>query len=117
MQKLFEELEDVGCEVEDTLERLQNDEELYLEFLLDFPANQNIIKLKKALAADDYQTAQEEVHTLKGIAANLGLLPLMDLTMDMLMEFREGNNDTAASFMPEIEESFNEICGIIAANK
>lgn len=59
------------------------DEELYLEYLEKFPENQNIIELRKAVDASDCDKGDEEVHTLKGVTLNLGLLPLADVCMDM----------------------------------
>jgi len=50
----------------------------------------------------------KEVHTLKGVALNLGLLPLADVCMDMLLDFRAGNNDAALGQIDAVEESFKE---------
>lgn len=105
---LLEKLEDMGAEVEDTLDRLMGDEELYLEYLEKFPENQNIIELRKAVDAGDCDKAMKEVHTLKGVALNLGLLPLADVCMDMLLDFRAGENDKAMSQMDAVEEAFHE---------
>lgn len=111
--ELLERLEDMGAEVEDTLDRLMGDEELYMEYLLKFPANQNIINLRKAVDACDSDTAMREVHTLKGVALNLGLLPLVDVCMDMLLDFREGKNQEAMSQIDDVEDCFKEWCDAI----
>ncbi|NCB93349.1 MAG: Hpt domain-containing protein [Clostridia bacterium] len=110
---LFEELEDMGAEVEDTLERLMGDEELYLEYLRKFPQNENIIELRKAVDAGDCDKAMKEVHTLKGVALNLGLLPMVDVCMDMLLDFRADKNDAAMAQIDEVEECFHEWADVI----
>lgn len=112
--KLLEKLEDMGAEVEDTLERLMGDEEMYMEYLQRFPQNENIINLRKAVDAKAYETAMQEIHTLKGVALNLGLLPLVDTCMDMLLDFREGKNEEAAARIDEVEASFQEWAVAIA---
>lgn len=106
--ELFDKLEDMGAEAEDTLERLMGDEELYLEYLRQLPENKNIIELRKAVDSGDCDKAMKEVHTLKGVALNLGLLPLADVCMDMLLDFRAGNNEAALEQIDAVEESFKE---------
>ena len=106
--ELFDKMEDMGAEVEDTLDRLMGDEELYVEYLEKFPENQNIISLKKAVDEKDCDTAMKEVHSLKGVALNLGLLPLVDVCMDMLMDFRGGRNEEGLEQMPEVQRVFDE---------
>lgn len=113
MNAFFEELEDMGAEVEDTLERLMGDEELYMEYLLKFPQNQNIIELRKAVDDKDCDKAMREVHSLKGVALNLGLLPLMDTCMDMLLDFRAGKNEDGLSKIGTVEDSFAEWTEVI----
>lgn len=108
MNELFEKLEDMGAEVEDTLDRLADDEEMYLEYLKKFPENQNILELRKAVDAGDSEKAMREVHTLKGIALNLGLLPFVDVCMDMLLDFREGKTESAMEQIEDVEEAFRE---------
>ena len=113
MNELLNKLEDMDVEVEDTLDRLMGDEELYLEYLYKFPNNQNIIELRKAVDANNVEQAMKEVHTLKGVALNLGLLPLSDKCMDMLLDFREGNNEDALLQIDEIEECFKAWADVI----
>ena len=107
-KQLLEKLEDMGAEVEDTLERLMGDEELYLEFLQKFPENENIIELRKAVDANDSEKATKEVHSLKGVALNLGMLPLVDVCMDMLMDLREGKTEKGMQQIDAVETCFKE---------
>ncbi len=108
MSDLLDVMEDMGAEVDDTIDRLMGDEELYVEYLEKLPKNQNIIDLRKAVDAGDADQAMREVHSLKGVALNLGLLPLVDVCMDMLIDFREGHTDEAMSQIDEVESTFNE---------
>lgn len=105
--QVYDRLEDLGAEIDDTLDRLMGDEELYNEYLEKFPQKNNILLLQKAVDEKDYDTAEKEVHTLKGIALNLGFLPLADACMMMLMDFREGNPEAGAAQMPDVLEQFN----------
>ena len=112
-EELLDRLEDMGAEVEDTLDRLMGDEELYMEYLEKFPDNENILKLRQAIDAGDCDTAMKEVHTLKGVALNLGLLPLVDVCMDMLLDFRDGKNEEAMAQIGNVEDCFKKWCDAI----
>lgn len=110
---LFDRLEDMGAEVEDTLERLMGDKELYIDYLKKLVESQDIVELREAVDAKDYERAMRAVHTLKGVALNLGLLPLVDVCMDMLLEFRSGNNEAAIENIDAVENSFKEFVDAI----
>lgn len=112
-KELLDKLKDMGAEVEDTLERLMGDEELYLEYLKKFPMNENIIELRKAIDEGDCDRAMREVHTLKGIALNLGLLPLVDTCMDMLLDFREDKKQNGMARIEDVEECFKQWADVI----
>lgn len=106
MKQLIGVLKDLGTEVEDALERFNENEDSYLTYVRKFPDNENIVRLREAIRKEDYELAKREVHTLKGIADNLGFLPIVDATMEMLLAFRKGDNARAVSFMPELEQVF-----------
>lgn len=110
---LLEKLEDMGAEVDDALERFMDDEVFYMECLKGFPQNQNIVELRRAVDAGDCDRAMREVHTLKGVALNLSFLPLADVCMDMLLDFRSGSNDEALARIDEVEHCFNEWARVI----
>lgn len=112
-EELFDKLRDMDAEVDDTLDRLMGDEEMYEEFLHKFPDNQNIIKLRECVDAGDAEQAMKEVHSLKGVALNLGLLPLVDVCMDMLMDFREGKTESAMQQIDQVEENFKKWADVI----
>lgn len=59
------------------------------------------------MQSGDFATAQKEVHTLKGVALNLGILPLADPCIEMLMLFREDAADEAVQLMPQINHEFS----------
>lgn len=104
----FEELEDNGAEIEDSLERLSGDKKLYFKYLKEFLTPGSMTELAKAASAKEYEIAFREVHTLKGVSLNLGLLPIADICMDMLIAFRNGENDVAIEKLPELNEVFNK---------
>lgn len=57
------------------------------------------------------------VHTLKGVALNLGLLPLSDACMDMLMDFRMNEPEKAYAKMDSVEIEFGKLADIISQDQ
>ena len=116
MNAVFEAMEDMGAEAEETLERLCGDETMYLHYLKDFHKNENLPNLRGAIAAQDNAKALREAHTLKGVALNLGLLPIADPCIEMVRLFRADKQEEAVALLPEIEEQFKLWTEFIAQN-
>ena len=106
--ELLERLEDMGAEVDDVVERLGGDRAIYIDYLHQLAKDDSIIKLRQAVEANDAKRAEDAVHTLKGISLNLGLLPLTDVCMDMLLDFRAGNVAEAMGQLGAVEECYQE---------
>ena len=105
---LLEQLEDMGAEVEDALDRVMGDTEAYVESLNQFPQNENITRLTDALEQGDFETAETELRALQAVAQNLGLLPVVDACMDMVALFESGDEAQAAELYPALEAVFHE---------
>ena len=82
---LFEELKDLGVDVDEGLERVMDDEPLYEMMLGMFidTVNSNPIEIAD-FDADDLEALIGRVHTLKGLTGNLEMTPLFTGYMQML---------------------------------
>ena len=67
-----------GVDWDEVMERFVQSEELYLECLGMLAEDQNMALLEKALGDGNLTAAFEAAHTLKGVAANMGLTPLFE---------------------------------------
>jgi len=74
-----------GIDAETGLERLGGNAELYLSLLQDFVRQQGTSdqNIRKALSEDDLDLAEREAHTVKGVAANLGMDALRTVAADL----------------------------------
>lgn len=82
---LFEELKDLGVNVEEGLERVMDDEPLYEMMLGMFidTVNSNPIELAD-FDADNTDVLTERVHALKGLTGNLAMTQLFEGYMQTL---------------------------------
>ena len=76
MNELLKKLEDWGCDIAGAMERVVDDEELYVTCLEIFLTDENFEALGTAIAEKNLDAAFEYAHALKGVAANLGLTPV-----------------------------------------
>lgn len=69
-------LGDWGCDIRGAMDRVLNDQEFYRDCLTQFYHDDSFTTLGEQLQIADIKSAFASAHTLKGVAANLGLTPL-----------------------------------------
>lgn len=89
MQGFKEIFEEYGADYQSTMERFMGNEALYLKFLDMLFEDENLHKLGESVAGGHLEEAFEAVHTLKGVTANMGLLPLNNAVCDMVEPLRK----------------------------
>ena len=83
-----ETFEAYGADYQSTMARFMGNEKTYLRFLDMLFQDDNLHKLGEALLTDDMTGAFEAAHTLKGVAANMGLTPLHRAVCDIVEPLR-----------------------------
>lgn len=78
-------------------------------FLRLFPLDDSFPQLSEALGRGDVQTAFRAAHTLKGVAANLGLERLRAAASDMTECLRRGELSGAQARFPETETAYRRV--------
>lgn len=81
-------LEEMGMNVDSTVNRFMGKEELYLKFLNKFQADQSVANIQQYITEQNVEEAFKSAHTLKGVAANLGLDPIARYASDIVELFR-----------------------------
>lgn len=81
-------LEEMGMDVNNTVKRFMGNETLYLKFLNKFQADQSVANIQQYIAEQNAEEAFKSAHTLKGVAANLGLDPIAQRASDIVELFR-----------------------------
>jgi len=78
-----------GVDWDEVMERFVQSEELYSECLGMLVEDGNMALLEKALGDGDFSAAFEAAHTLKGVAANMGLTPLFEAVDALVAPLRK----------------------------
>lgn len=111
------ELESKGVDVKTALARFMGNVNIYKKFLFKFPNDENFCKIKIAIDSKDKDAAFMAAHTVKGIAANLGLIPISENVEKLVEIFRGADkypeNPDIDTLYSETEKCYNEICEII----
>ena len=97
---LFEFYNSLGESFDDVLSRLRLESRIakYLGLFLNDPS---FDELKNAFAKNDAKTAFRAAHTLKGVAANLGLNKLSSSSSELTEDLRPGSFTTVSQDLLE----------------
>lgn len=82
-------LPQTGVAVSQALDRFMGNQELYLSFLLRLPQAMELPAIRQALQQQQADVFYTKIHNLKGLSGNLSLLPIAQLSQQLLEEYRE----------------------------
>lgn len=112
-QDIKETLQKNGIQVEKTLQRFMGKEELYERILLKFKEDLTFERYQKAAEKKDWEEVFRELHTLKGVASNLGMEVLTEKTAVAVEKLRENNLQGIEEDLKEIEKAYKDVMCII----
>lgn len=115
MSDIMKALQDIKAVPAQAVTRFMDDQEMYEKYVGEFPEEQTITRLRKAVEDKDYDAAEKAAHALKGITANLGFLRLTDAAVDMMMELRDGDIEEALKAYQDVEKQYEIHCAVIKA--
>lgn len=115
-QKFKDELAAVGTDLQGTIARFMNKEDLYEKFLKKFLDDKSFKDLKIRLENNEVEEAFKCAHTLKGVSANLGLESVHQVVAPLVEDLRNGDMSDVENKFNLLTEKYNEICEIIARN-
>lgn len=100
-----------GINIEEALERLDGNKELYHEILNEFSkGNDNIIhEIRDAVARKDMILARRLVHTLKGTAASISANTVRAAAIELEKAIKQEAPDGVDSLIDNLENALNEV--------
>ena len=114
-QQTTELLANSGIDVEATIARFAGNEGLFLKYLRRFPADATFEALRKAMLAQELSAASDACHTLKGVAGNLGLAPLFNACITMMVACRAGDWPCMATSFDDVQRHYRQMVDMITA--
>jgi len=109
----MESLKAYGVDTEKTFERFMGNTDLYEKFLKQFPDDPSFSDIKPAFDRGDYEGALSAAHTVKGVAANLGLDPLAGACSETVSLIRAKRNEEAKQSYGKIEKAYEDAMQLI----
>ena len=99
----------VGLNVQEALQRLLGNEELYQKLLQEFALDQEaaVTAAQEAMLQEDWEVAVRTAHTLKGSAANLGAMALSKAAAQLEMALRA--KDTSPELFQQAQEELQRV--------
>ena len=102
----------IGGSYADTVRRLCNDA-LVTRFVMKYPANPSFNELCAALDASEWATACRAIHTLKGVAQNLGFDRLYAASVPLTEALRGNQPLENRALLESVEAAHKEILSAI----
>jgi len=102
-----------GVDVNGVLSRLGGNEVLYLTICKKFINDKNFHSLKEALSTNNLRSAEIHVHTLKGVAANLGFLRIEFLCKLILEDLKNNKLQSIHDGMGILSIEYNKIISVL----
>lgn len=114
--KLFKALKDLEVDIEGTLSRFCDNEELYMKFLLRFPDEDRITPIKDSISARNYDMLLQAAHKLKGTSANLGMNRLSSKAEKIVKKVRSNEYTGFEADAADVEIEYDLVCSTIREN-
>lgn len=113
MSDLLKRLSVYGVNIPEVMERFVDDTALYESCLASFIDDPAFAALGEALCCKHYPEAFDYAHTLKGVAANLGLKPLYDNICKIVEPLRAAQYDGLTPLYDNIMQARQDLAKLL----
>lgn len=96
-------------DISGAINRCCGDESLYVACLKEFLEDTTVEQLNKAIKDQQWDDAFTAAHALKGVAGNMGFVPLMLAVGQLIVVIRRGKIGEIATAMEEVDSSYRDI--------
>lgn len=113
MMELKDSLIEYGVDFQGVMERFVDDERLYFDCLMAFANDTSFDGLQASLDMEDYASAFEHAHVLKGVTGNLGITPLYAAIDNLVEALRSHEYSNLAQQYEVVSEERRRLLQII----
>ncbi len=111
---MIKRLQEAGVDVEASVNRFSGNEALYLRFIEKFRQDKTYSQLCEAHQKSDHDQLLTAAHTLKGVAANLGMNALSDACAGLVQKLRAGETGALDEAYSKVVRQYEAIIGAIS---
>ena len=104
----------IGGDYNDILHRFMK-ENIIHKIVLKIPQDNNMALLEESWAKKDYKTAFRAMHTLKGVAVNLGFTALYNVSNALTEKLRSQEYDNLDGLITDVKKQYDIVIEAIAA--
>lgn len=103
------------CEtdIDAALQRLSGDEDIYEQCLSMFLTDQSMADFERALSNGAWDDAFTAVHALKGVAGNMGFIPLYQASAEIVILIRSGRIKELSDSCRQLKRCYDEILAVV----
>lgn len=109
MSLKYQKLNEIGVDTDGAIKRLAGNEALYLKLCNRFIQDENYIKFQETFSSRDYDNARLRIHTLIGVAANLGFMSLESICRQLLQDIRHFDLKEADRHNTLLQKEYHEL--------
>lgn len=113
MERMSLQLKEIGVEVDSVILRLGGNEAIYLSICDKFRYDQNYQLFQTAITENDLHKAVFHIHTLKGIAANLGFNRLEQITSYIMEDLKKNDLEALQHNIKDLTEEQKKLINIL----
>ena len=113
MQKVCEDLQAAGVNLELVMSRFMGNEMLYINFLKRFTEDKSFQDMQSFYRQGDMEKAFKASHTLKGLIGNLGLDGIMRSINPITENLRLGSDEGVKELMEHAKEEYTMVVKIL----
>ncbi len=96
------------------LRMLNNNVKLYLRLLKNFTSGESLQELTKLVEAEEKEMIQAKLHSIKGIAANLSLVKILEHVKELEQMIKDGNMIyTGDALFESLTEAYSESAKVV----
>ena len=111
---LEEAAKELDIDLQTALDRVVNNRDLYIRLLKVFIDDSYMNRARQAVADKDYESMEENVHSMKGSGASLGFLEMSAACHDMVTAIRQNQYEKIEELFARIEEEYAKVKAVIS---
>ena len=114
---LLTELQALGVNTQEAVERLNNNSAFYIKMLGKFTGELENHEVMSYIESGDLEKAVTNAHTLKGLTGNLSLTPLYKAYTDIVACLRDNDPENAKKLLSDILPIQSDIVACLEKNQ